>query len=139
MAGSIRFTRIMSMADQLAGQLQGLHFASLHPAAGWQPAVNVYAHEDRIEVCVELAGTKKQDICVDVEPHRLVIRGHRPMPERDCAHPPCGRVLVMEIADGDFERVIEFPVAVDTERVQAKQDNGWLWVTLPISENGGAA
>jgi HSP20 family molecular chaperone IbpA len=42
----------------------------------------------------------------------------------------------MEIQDGSFERVLEFPVMVDTERVIAKQDNGWLWITLPIQQEG---
>lgn len=139
MVGSIRFTRIYSMADQLAAQLRSLHFAGIPPAGGWQPLVNVYAYDDRIDVCVELAGTGKKDIQVHVEPHRLVIRGHRGMPERGCDRPPCGRILVMEIPDGDFERVIEFPVAVDTARVQAKQENGWLWVTMPILETGSGA
>lgn len=139
MAGSIRFTRIYSMADQLAAQLRSLHYAGLPPTAGWQPPVNVYAYDDRIDVCIELAGVEKKDIQVDVEPHRLVIRGHRLMPERECDHPPCGRILVMEIPDGDFERVIEFPVTVDTQRVQAKQESGWLWVTMPILENGSGA
>ena len=141
MPSKIRFTRIFSMADQLAAQLQGLHFAGpcLQPALGWQPPVNVYAYDDRIDVCIELAGTRKQDIKVDVEPHRLVIRGRRQMPERKCDNPPCGRVLVMEIPDGDFERVIEFPATVDTARVQAKQEDGWLWVTMPILEIGSGA
>lgn len=135
MARSTRFTRFISMTDQLAAQLQGLHFASLQPLdVTWQPAVNVYAYDDRIEVCVELAGVRKQDIRVDVEPRRLVIRGHREMPERECEDPPCGRILVMEIADGGFERVLEFPVDVDTERVEARQESGWLWISLPIVE-----
>jgi HSP20 family molecular chaperone IbpA len=137
MARSIRFTRIVSLADQLAAQLQGLHFASLQPTdVNWQPAVNVYAYTDRFEVCVDLAGVRKQDIKVDVEPCQLVVRGHRKMPERDCESPPCGRILVMEIADGAFERVIEFPVDVDTGRVEARQADGWLWISLPVAERG---
>lgn len=140
MARSIRFTRIVSMTDQLAAQLQGLHFAGLQPPdLKWQPAVNVYAYADRIEVCVDLAGVHKRDIRVDVEPRRLVIRGDRAMPERACEHPPCGRVLVMEIADGSFERVLEFQVDFDTRRVEAKQENGWLWITLPVVERGAGA
>ena len=139
MARGIRFTRFISMADQLAAQLQGLHFSSLQPRdVTWQPAVNVYEYDDRIEVCVDLAGARKQDIKVEVEQRRLVISGHRGMPERSCENPPCGRILVMEIADGSFERVLEFPVDVDTERVEARQKNGWLWVSLPVVGRGTA-
>lgn len=133
MPQSIRFTRLFSMADQLAAQLQGLHFASMQPPdACWRPDVNVYAHEDRLEVCVDLAGVSKQEIKVEVEPRRLVVRGQRPEPDSGCEASGCCRILVMEIPDGSFERVLEFPVAVDTERVSARQDNGWLWITLPL-------
>ncbi|WP_395748475.1 Hsp20/alpha crystallin family protein [Prosthecobacter sp.] len=133
MPRSIRFTRLFSMADQLAAQLQGLPFAGLQsPQAVWRPDVNVYAHSDRLEVCVDLAGVSKQEINVEVEPRRLVIRGLRQAPDRGCEASSCCRILVMEIPDGSFERVLEFPVAVDTERVVARHDNGWLWITLPI-------
>jgi len=132
MSPSIRFTRIISRTDQLAAQLQGLHFGSLQPAeTTWRPAVNVYAHPDRLEVCVDLAGVRKQDITVDVEPRRLVIRGYREPPDCGSQRQSCGRILVMEIADGRFERILEFPVEVDTGRVEARQENGWLWIVLP--------
>lgn len=133
MPGNIRFTRIVSMTDKLAAQLQGLHFAGLQPRdLTWQPAMNIYAYADRFEVCVDLAGVRKQDIKVEVEPQRLVVRGHRQPPGSGCEPSSCCRILAMEIADGSFERLVELPVTVDTERVVAKQDNGWLWVTLPV-------
>jgi HSP20 family protein len=132
MPRSIRFTRIVSMTNQVAAQLQGLHFAAFHPLVEiWQPAVNVYEYKDRLEVCVDLAGVRKQDIDVEVAPHRLIVRGQREAPERGCAHPPCGRILMMEIPDGSFQRILEFPLDVDTSRVEARQENGWLWITLP--------
>lgn len=133
MPRSIRFTRIVSMTDQLASQLQGLQFAGLqYSDVTWLPDVNVYAHADCIEVCVDLAGVNKQDIKVEVEPRRLVVRGHRKPPDRGCVPSSCVRILVMEIADGSFERILEFLVTVDTECVVAKHDNGWLWITLPV-------
>lgn len=125
--------QIVSMTDQLAAQLQRLHFASMQPPCDtWQPAVNVYAYDDHIEVCVELAGVRKRDIKVEVEQGRLMIRGQRQLPDSGFKHKTCSRILVMEIADGAFERILEFPVAVETERVSARQDDGWLWITLPI-------
>lgn len=138
MPRSIRFTRIVSKTDQVAAQLQALHFAGFHPLVEvWQPAVNVYAYQDRLEVCMDLAGVRKQDIIVDVEPRRLTVRGHRESPEQGCAHPPCGRILMMEIVEGAFQRILEFPVTVNTEEVQARQENGWLWITLPLAGKTG--
>jgi HSP20 family protein len=134
MAKSIRLTRIVASAHSLAEQLQNLHFGSFQvPAGGWRPSVNVYAHKDRLEVCVELAGMPKEKIDIQATSRRLVIRGNRLSPERDCDHPPCGRILMMEISEGAFERVLEFPVDVDPDRTVARQENGWLWITLPLA------
>src|SRR3954451_12911741 len=74
MSTASRLARILSMTDQIAGQLHGLHFSAFHPPdARWQPAVNVYSYEDRVEVCMDLAGVEKKDIRVDVEPRRLSV------------------------------------------------------------------
>ena len=121
------------MADQLVAQMQALHFNAAQSIHGiWQPAVNIYAHGDGLHVCVDLAGVRKRDIKIEVEPRRLVIRGHRQPPDSGLAHGPCPRILVMEIPDGSFQRVLEFPLPVDAGRVTAKQDDGWLWITLPV-------
>lgn len=136
MAHSIRLTRIVGRTSEIVAHLQGLHFSSMGlPEEAWQPAVNVYAYADRLEVCVDLAGVSKEDVEVRVEGRRLVVRGHRSPPERRCARPPCGRILAMEIPDGAFERVLEFPAEVDAARAEARQDNGWLWILLPRTGN----
>ena len=141
MPPSIRLTRIFSMAEDLAAQLQGLHFANAQAQqALWRPALNMYAHADRLEVCMDLAGVRKQDIQVEVEPRRLTLRGRRTLPqcppgaEAAAAADSCCRILMMEIPDGEFERVLDLPAAVNTEKVTARQDNGWLWVSLPVLE-----
>jgi HSP20 family molecular chaperone IbpA len=138
MARSIRFTRFVSLAGQIADQLQGLQFAAFPPReAVWQPAVNVYSHPDRLEVCVDLAGVPKTEIRVDVEPRRLVISGQRALPESGEARAGGCRILVMEIPDGGFERVLEFSVDVDPVRVSARQNHGWLWISLPYAGREG--
>ncbi|MBU6302910.1 MAG: Hsp20/alpha crystallin family protein [Verrucomicrobia bacterium] len=132
MGRRIRLTRIVSMTNAIADQLQKLHFASPRmPAVAWHPAVNVYVYGDRLEVCVELAGVPKGEIEVQVEARRLLIRGERKAPERGGDRPPCGRLLVMEITDGAFERVLNLPVEVRVEDAEAAQENGLVWITLP--------
>jgi HSP20 family protein len=130
------------MTDQIAAQLRGLHFSACRPAdTCWQPAVNVYAYEDRLEVCMDLAGVDKREIRVDVEPRRLTVSGHRALPENGRSKQECGRILVMEIEDGPFGRTLEFTTDVDTSRVEARQDNGWLWIVLPRAgaQQGGVS
>jgi HSP20 family protein len=134
MPTSIRFTRIISRADRVVTQFQELQFARFLPVeTSWRPNVNVYGFADRMEVCVELAGVPREEIEVHVHRRRLGIRGHRLAPESRCEKPPCGRLLLMEIADGAFERIIEFEIDVDPERTEARQENGWLWLTIPLA------
>lgn len=132
MAHSIRLTRIVGLTNEVVARLQGLHFSTMGlPSDAWQPAVNVYAYADRLEVCVDLAGVSQREVEVHVESRRLIVRGQRSSPERGCDRPPCGRILVMEIPEGAFERILKFPVDVDAARAEARQENGWLWISLP--------
>ena len=68
-----------------------------------------------------------------VESRRLLIRGQRPPPEPvGNGHKPL-QVLVMEIDYGAFEREVLLPSDVDRERVNAEQNNGLLWIYLPLA------
>src|SRR4051812_46328199 len=134
-----RLSRILSMADRIAGQLHDLHFASFHlPGSSWTPAINVYAFADRFEVCMDLAGVDKRQIQVQAESRRLSVTGHRVPPAGSGEEPCCKRILVMEIHDGQFARTLEFAEELDTSRVQARQENGWLWITLPKAHQEAA-
>jgi HSP20 family protein len=97
----------------------------------WQPEVNIYASLDGVEVCMDLAGVRKQDIKVEVQQRRLIVRGHRDLPTSSRVGPQCSRILVMEITDGRFERILDFPMDLDMAHVEARKENGWLWISLP--------
>ena len=133
MSRNVRITRILAMTDYLAvAQMQGLRFAGfLPPAAFWQPAVNVYINSESLEVCMDLAGVRRDEVAVQAEARRLVVRGRRQMPDCGGGEAGCGRLLIMEIPEGSFERVLELPVEVDPDQVEARQDHGWLLITLP--------
>jgi len=100
----------------------------------WQPAVNAYRCEEGFAVCVDLAGMDKESIDVKVEQRRLRIRGHRqsPEPKRE-KHRPV-QVLMMEIDSGNFERELTFSVDIDGSQTTAEQQNGLLWIFLPLSQ-----
>lgn len=134
MPRNIRITRIISRADSVAYQLQGLHFSNFNPPAeSWQPQVNAYSYTDRYEVCVELAGVDKEAIDLQVEPRQIVIRGTRESTEPPaCTESPCRHILMMEIDSGPFARILTFSRDIDTNRVVARQEHGLLWITLPI-------
>lgn len=132
MIRTIRFSGILARTEEIALQLQRLSFSGSHLSVGqWQPAMNVYVYSDRLEVCLDLAGVRKEDIQVSVDAGRLVIRGHRESPPVNAGNECCARILVMEISEGNFERILEFRVPVDLDGVTARQDNGYLWITIP--------
>ncbi|WP_265596235.1 Hsp20/alpha crystallin family protein [Verrucomicrobium sp. BvORR106] len=132
MPRGIRLTHIVTRADKLVSELEKLrHSAFRPPAAVWCPSVNVYEHPSKFEVCVDLAGVSKDEILIELTDQRLVFRGQRSAPEASCGHPPCGRILIMEISDGSFERTIDFPVDLNVPEAHARQENGWLWISLP--------
>ena len=84
----------------------------------------------------DLAGVDKEHIHVDVLPSRIRISGERkpPAPTRDSSS-RCLEVLTMEIESGRFGREIVLPAEVDRNRVTAKQENGLLWIVLPIARD----
>lgn len=98
----------------------------------WQPAVNAFRCEHGVRICVDLAGVEKSSIDLTVEPRRVVMRGTRNPPEP--ASERALQLLALEIDYGPFEREIELPIEVDVESVQAEQENGLLWITLPVKE-----
>lgn len=135
MARKVRLTRIIGKTGDVVHDLSSLHFSGFHPIEGWAPDVNVYCYDDRFEIWVDLAGVSKDAINVDVLPDRVRIFGERkpPSPTRDLSG-RCRQVLCMEIESGRFEREIILSAEVDRNRIRAKQDNGLLWIVLPLVE-----
>ncbi len=121
----------------LHGQLTELSWENItgisspHPAT-WQPAINVFRCESAYCICVDLAGVAKDEIELLVEPGRLLIRGSRTPPHPTAEHGRAVRVLAMEIDAGRFQRELHLPPEVDLDRISAEQENGLLWIRLPI-------
>jgi HSP20 family protein len=109
------------------------HFSQFLPGK-WRPAINAFRCETELKICVELAGVEKSEIDLMVEPRRVVIRG-----TREVAEPPCGegcatQVIALEIDYGPFEREVLLPTDVDVEQSSAEQQNGLLWIHLPLKQ-----
>ncbi|HJT80927.1 MAG TPA: Hsp20/alpha crystallin family protein [Chthoniobacterales bacterium] len=98
----------------------------------WQPAINAYRCETCIRICVELAGVDKSDIELTVRDRHVSIRGVRAVPEPADSEPGPVRTIAMEIDYGVFQREIGLPADVDVNKVHADQQNGLLWIHLPL-------
>jgi len=133
MPRKVRLTRMIGRMDAVVHDLNSLHFSSFRSAEAWQPDITAYRYDDRIEIWVDLAGVEKSDISVDVLSDRVRISGERrpPLPARDSSS-QCRQVLTMEISCGRFGREVTLPAEVDRNRVTARQENGLLWIILPL-------
>ncbi len=131
---SIRLKKIQGQLGDLLYGYSKVTFTQSYQPSGWEPAVNAYQCDDSLKICVDLAGIDAQSIEIRVEQNRLVVRGNRPLPE-PASENRCRRILVMEINYGPFERIIELPLAVASERVSARHSEGLLWITLPLTKN----
>jgi len=94
------------------------------------PAVNVWADENNFYAEADLPDLNLDKLDVSVtDGNQLVIQGERKAPEVP------GAVWVrQERPFGQFTRSVTLPTLVDTDKVEAKYENGVLRLTLPKSE-----
>lgn len=100
----------------------------------WQPAINAFRCESAVRICVDLAGVDKSLIDLTVEPRRVVVRGSREAPEPGDHQGRAVQMLALEIDYGPFEREVLLPAEVDADQAQAEQENGLLWIYLPLKQ-----
>jgi len=119
-------------------QLLSQTLRRVSPADAWSPNVNVYQSGHRLEVCVDLAGVRRDQLDVRVEPGRLSIRGHREPPD-PTEQEGAVRIVAMEIDSGPFCRTVQLPSTVALNEVTSSYDNGLLWIVLPLKTAAGGA
>jgi HSP20 family protein len=92
----------------------------------WQPATDVYEHDGRLIVLVEIAGMNESDFNVTLHGQTLIISGlRRRMTAEDCAYHQ------LEIPFGEFRTEVSLPWPVTREEVSAHYRDGFLRVELP--------
>jgi HSP20 family protein len=104
------------------------------PRTTWQPPLNAFRCEREVCICVDLAGVEKSSIDLTVAPQRVVVRGTRLPPEPQDEQSRAVQVLALEIDYGPFERELQLPVEVDVQNARAEQQNGLLWIHLPLKK-----
>ena len=91
--------------------------------------MNVYAGPDGIAVLAELPGVEKDNLEVHAHRDTLTLRGtRRPAAEQDEAYHR------RERRTGAFTRSIQLPYRIDPERIEARLENGVLYLSLPRPE-----
>ncbi|MGN6557551.1 MAG: Hsp20/alpha crystallin family protein [Solirubrobacterales bacterium] len=100
-------------------------------SSGFSPNVDVYycGNPQRAIVKVDLAGVELSEVGIEVSGRHLAITGERHVQETE------GRVYQqIEIPSGQFRRVVELQVEVDTERASATYEDGILRIELPLRD-----
>jgi HSP20 family protein len=97
------------------------------PAA---PAVNVWDDEQNVYAQADLPGILPENLEIFVtEGNQLTIQG-----ERAVTQPANAVWHRQERSFGKFTRQVTLPSLVDADKVEAKYENGVLYLTLPKSE-----
>lgn len=93
------------------------------------PAMEIIEEPSSFVLVCEMAGAEREDIRVDVSPHRVVVAA---LP-RTAAKPRAATLPYVE-----FERAVPLPSEVDPESAEARLNNGVLEIVLPKKRLGGS-
>lgn len=98
-------------------------------ATRFVPKLEVVENENEFVAVAELPGLEEKDFHVEIHGKLLTLRGEKKSERSGEAD---GRTW-SERSFGEFRRVIELPVEVDSEKATAAFKSGVLTVTLPKS------
>ena len=93
----------------------------------WRPAMNAKELDKSYELSFSLPGFKKDDMTISVKNNMLTLRAEMAEVKED----EDTRYLVQEIARGTYERIIDLPENVNSEKISAEYKNGILTLTIP--------
>jgi HSP20 family protein len=95
---------------------------------GPMPPADVYREGEDLVARLDLPGVDPaDDITVEVEGRKLVVRGER----KDQRSEESEGRRISEVRFGSFRRVVTLPKTVDGDAVRASYDAGVLTVTVP--------
>jgi HSP20 family protein len=117
-----RMLNVRPWGKEEAGQLAGFNFA---------PAIETHLDkEGKKYVCkVALPGIDPKEVQISVHGNLLTITGERKIEKRTKE----AEYFHEEFAYGNFERTVELPEGVNTEKVTAEFVNGVLEITAPVA------
>jgi HSP20 family protein len=99
----------------------------------WVPQVDVTEEGNQFRVCVDLPGISKDNVNIDVQEGALIIQGERREERTEGGEQQQG-FHRSERHYGSFYREIPLPDYIDTEKAEARMQEGVLNITFPITE-----
>jgi len=92
------------------------------------PEVNIFETKDHYILEAEMPGVSKDGLEITLEGSSLTLTGRR------SDETPSGEPVYRESRPADYRRVFELDPAIDTEKINARVDQGVLTLTLPKAE-----
>ena len=92
------------------------------------PVASVVEDGDAYLLKVEMPGVNKEGLEISVENNELTITGRRDLAQIE------GTLIHRESRTEDFRRVFELDPGIDTSKISARIDQGFLTLTLPKAE-----
>jgi HSP20 family protein len=96
----------------------------------WFAPTDVSEDENSLRITMELPGVDPSDVRLSLENNVLTIRGEKKHQQDENNE----RVHRFERTYGMFERTFVLPNTVDSDRIEARHENGVLFVTIPKAE-----
>ena len=92
----------------------------------WSPPIAIYESQSEVVVAIDVPGTSRDRVGVQVESGALVVSGKR------TPSPADGETLRhAEVRFGDFRRVVPLPFGLRTAEMTARLEGGVLEVRIP--------
>jgi HSP20 family protein len=102
---------------------------SQRASAGVFPLINLTEDKDNYYVRAELPGVKSDELDIQVTGNNLAISGERKIAAQEDA-----RYHRREREAGTFSRIVGLPGEVDTDKVEARLENGILSIVVSKAE-----
>ena len=126
----VAFTRWDPLRDLLALHEQLGHLVG-SDAPGWTPPVDLFETADEFVLTAEGPGLSRDQIEIQAEDNRVLIRGERPIDPGAGSGVPCEQYHRVERGHGRFSRAFSLPDAIDVDGITADLKDGLLTVTIP--------
>lgn len=94
----------------------------------WRPPTDVYETDDAVIVKIEIAGMKPESFEISFVDRVLTVQGVRQDIESKMTY------HCLEIPYGEFQSRVLIPGVYLEDQIDAKYENGYLYVTLPKSK-----
>jgi HSP20 family protein len=94
--------------------------------ARWSPAADIYQTREGWLVKLDLAGVRPEDVQVQVQGRRLIVRGQR----HDCTTQEGASYYRLEINYSHFERSLELPDDLERASLGTEYRDGMLLIHI---------